>query len=98
MLKKVIFLIMFSLVLFISSCSNVSNTTGIYVVLSKKQTLNDFSIIINDLGKNPEQFELTLDNENTWNLIKENELYRITFDHKPNKKSGDLKTIFPADT
>ncbi|MGW9124842.1 hypothetical protein ACWGPW_07555 [Paenibacillus chitinolyticus] len=99
MKKNIIPLIILLIVVVATSCgTKISTTSAIVKVVSKDHTNSDFWITIADMSQNDsEQVRLKVDNENTWNLINEKELYTISYDFKEKEKGGTLVTIRQAE-
>ncbi|MFD7523864.1 hypothetical protein [Paenibacillus chitinolyticus] len=99
MVKNIGPLFILLLMALVTSCgTKTSTTSAIIEVVSKNHTNGDFWIKVADMSKNDsEQINLKVDNENTWNLINEKELYTISYDFKEKEKGGTLVTIRKAE-
>ncbi|WP_201004075.1 hypothetical protein [Paenibacillus glycanilyticus] len=84
----------------LASCGTTSTTVGLIKVVGKEQPeRNSYWIKVEDLGKHPEEFRLKVNDENTWNLVLEGEIYAVSYDFKTkneNKHTGKLTSIRPA--
>ncbi|WP_336775223.1 hypothetical protein [Paenibacillus sp. MMO-58] len=65
----------------LASCGTTSTTVGLIKVVGKEQPeRNSYWIKVEDLGENPEEVRLKVNNENTWNLILEGEIYAVSYE------------------
>lgn len=88
------------MVAILTSCGTTSTTVGLIKVIGKEQPeRNSYWIKVEDLGEHPQEVRLKVNNENTWNLILEGEIYSVSYDSKTkneNKHTGKLTSIRPA--
>jgi len=95
------FIVTISFLLSVTSCNSPVTSTSSYIqILSKKiDTKNNYLLEVkNPYDKNDRSFNITIDDENLWNLIKEDQIYLSTYEYKDiNKKVKILSIKYPSD-
>lgn len=102
-MKRVISLIVtITFLILVTSCNTpVSSTTSYIQILNKKiGPKNNYLLEAkNPYDKNANVFNITIDDEKLWNLIKLDQIYLSTYEYKDiNKKVKLLSIKYPSET
>lgn len=92
----IIILIPFILILmFVSGCSESKTNTSSYIKITEKGTTGKqyWTKAIDPNSRQQQEFKLTIDNMNTWNLIEESKEYLATYEYTSLDKGADLLSI-----
>jgi hypothetical protein len=94
-LKKVILLVFIGSVILLSGCSEAKSSTSSYIkVIDKGITKQQYWVeAINPYLRQPQRFKLTIDQENTWNLIEKDNEYLAIYAYTSLDKGADLLSI-----
>ncbi|WP_339314473.1 hypothetical protein [Paenibacillus sp. FSL R10-2734] len=71
-----------------------SNTTSYLIIINKGITGKEYWITATDpFAKSKQQFKITINDENIWNLIEENHEYLASYEYTSLEKSVNLLSI-----
>ncbi|MDR9855647.1 hypothetical protein RJP21_18705 [Paenibacillus sp. VCA1] len=94
-------IVLFSLIFVVHGCPGSKNSTTSYVkVLNKNFSKKDqyWIIAVNPYDTKLQPFKITIDSMNTWNLIKENEIYLASYEILSDGNAKIQSIKYPADT
>jgi hypothetical protein len=95
------FIVTITILLSVTSCNTpVSSTTSYIQIINKKiHPKNKYLIEAkNPYDKNAKTFNITIDDENLWNLIKVDQIYLSIYEYKDiNKKVKLLSIKYPSE-
>lgn len=83
------------MIMLVSGCSETTANTASYIKITGKGITGKQYWVksVDPYSHQPQEFKLIVDNENTWNLIEENQEYLATYEYTSLAKGADLLSI-----